>query len=444
MGTITMSGFNNIDWSQVLTAVMAQERQPLTALENKQSDLQAQQKNLATLATKLATLESAADDLSSPTTSGGRTGSSTNDSSVSISASSTARVGNYQVDVASLATAQVTTSSTVLTDRDQTVVATGGTLKIGSASITLSGPVTLQGLADAINASTDSPASATVVQANGNYKLVLTGSETGKANAFVIDPSGLNAGSTIAFSATNVVDSADASFTVNGVQMTSTSNTITDAIVGATITLHRKTTDTVALTVAQDSTAVQTKLQTFVTAYNDLVKFMDDQTQQALSGTAGNLGRDSMLRGLRRTLNTAMLDNYAGTGAFANLSEIGLEFQRTGKIGLKMATFSDKMSTNQADIEALLAGKGAGSGAFDAIKAAIKGYTDADGLVPNTQERVQDQVDSLTTKINDFEDRLAIRAAALLQEYTAADEAMASLKASSNSLNSLSNVYKLY
>lgn len=444
MGTITMSGFNSIDWQQVLTAVMTQERQPLKALETKQTNLESQQKALATLATKLATLESAASDLSVTQTAGGRSASSTNESAVRISAGSSALVGNYEVEVTALATAQVTTSTTVLTDKDTTTVATGGTLTIGGTTVTLDGPVTLSGLADAINSTTDAPARATVVQANGQFKLVLTGTETGAAAAFTIDTAGLSGGSTIAFSGTNAVNAGDASFTVNKVLVTSASNTITDAIPGATLTLQRQTTEPVTVSVTQDPSALKDNIKKFVTAYNDVVAFIDKQVLDARGGNAGTLGNDGILRDLRRSLNSSLLNTFEGVGSLKNLSQIGFEFQRTGQLGFKESRFDEVLSTNQEEVESLLSGVGATPGAFDAVSDAIGQYTDAEGLVPGARERITDQITAIKSRISAFEARLALRQDALLREYIAADKAISALNASVSSLSSLGTGYRLF
>ena len=67
MAAVTFSGFNNIDFTSVLNAIMTQESRPLTALQTQQRSLQATDSNYATLATKLGTLQSAASSLASST-----------------------------------------------------------------------------------------------------------------------------------------------------------------------------------------------------------------------------------------------------------------------------------------------------------------------------------------------------------------------------------------
>ena len=90
---ITLSGFNNIDFSQVLTALMAQERLPVTQLEQQKTALTNQKSFFATFASKLASLESAVQDLSSANAFEGRsaTVSDTTAASVSVGSHDAAR-----------------------------------------------------------------------------------------------------------------------------------------------------------------------------------------------------------------------------------------------------------------------------------------------------------------------------------------------------------------
>ena len=65
MAAITFSGFNNIDFNMVVTAIMQQERQPLTTLETQKSAYEAQKTAFGTLATKLTSIQSAIETLKS-------------------------------------------------------------------------------------------------------------------------------------------------------------------------------------------------------------------------------------------------------------------------------------------------------------------------------------------------------------------------------------------
>ena len=173
---ITFSGFNNIDFSYILNAIMQQESQPVVTLQAQQKALQSQQSAFSTLASKLTALETAMKPLADRSQFGGRTASSSNSAAVAATATSSASVGAYDIVVSELARAQTTASNSTHSDKDTTAVASGGALVINGVSISVTVPATLQDLADAINANDDVAVTAAVVSPTpGSYQLVLTG-----------------------------------------------------------------------------------------------------------------------------------------------------------------------------------------------------------------------------------------------------------------------------
>ena len=163
MAAITFSGFNNIDFNQVVTAIMAQERQPLARLETQQSALKTQNSAFGTLASRLSSLQSAITVIGVSSAVAGGTATSS-DPSVGATSSGTAVEGTYEVVVSSLARRQVTASASSYASTDD-VVATGGALTLTgadgtSAVITVDALMTVKELVDAINAAQDAPVTA--------------------------------------------------------------------------------------------------------------------------------------------------------------------------------------------------------------------------------------------------------------------------------------------
>src|SRR5215467_14406843 len=141
---ITFSGFNSIDFNVVLNAIMQQESAPLQALQDKQTELQATSTTYGKLATQLDALRTASGALSDSSTVTSYAATSSDTTALTVSTSSGAMAGRYEVTVNELARAQVTVSSTFEAETDTTIVATGGSLTIGSEQVNISGPVTLQ------------------------------------------------------------------------------------------------------------------------------------------------------------------------------------------------------------------------------------------------------------------------------------------------------------
>lgn len=452
---ITLSGFNSIDFSMILNAVMAQERTPLTRLENQQKTLETQNAAYGTLASKLTSLETAVESLKAKDSLSVLTATSS-DSGVGVSTTSGTVTGTYDVVVTELAKAQVTSSATTFGALTSTVGA--GTLTLTSADgspatvINTTASTTLQELADQINAVTGSPASASVVQASpGSYKLVLSGRDTGTTKAFTITE---NLGS-LAFTDTdldgisgdsaadNTQQAINAALTVNGLAVTSASNTVTDVITGVTLSLTKKDPAlTVAVKVERDISKAKSAINKFISAYNDLQTFAKDQNTAAVAGRA-SIGRDPLLKGLREALRSATMAPYSG-GTLTRLPEIGIGFDMTGKMVLDSEVFEDAMTTSPTNVQTLVSGAAGDGGAFGAFAGLVKGYTQSGGLVASIRERIDEQVSTIGKRLDSMESALAVRKASLQREYTAADLAMTQLKAQSASLSSVGGGYKLF
>ena len=308
---ITLSGFNSIDFNVVLNAVMQQESRPLQALQQRQRDLQTSDSTYGTLAGKLTTLDAAATDLATASKVLSMASTSSAPQNVAItSTGSDAVEGRYDVVVSALARSQVTASATTAPDADTTQIASGGSLTIGGVTVTLSGGVTLRGLATAINQTTDSPAAASIVQtAPGEFRLVLSAKASGVSHGFTV-ANGL-AGSTLAFTDTdndglsgnsaadNTVQATNASVLVNNLAITSESNTLTAGIPGVSLALLKEDAAThVTIAVTRDDEDLKTRIEKFVSAYNDLTTFVASK-----STTSDPTGTATLLRGLRGRLD---------------------------------------------------------------------------------------------------------------------------------------------
>jgi flagellar hook-associated protein 2 len=434
---VTLSGFNNIDFTLILNSIMQQESVPLKLLEDRQSGLKGKVNNINQLAGRLSALESASRSLSGSDAVAAYSATSSDSSAVAVSAGSAAAPGRFEIVVNQLARAQVTASTTTAPDSDTTIVANGGTLTIGGHTVTLSGPVTLAQLAEAINADSEPPARASVVQtAPGTFQLVLTGKSTGTENAFTIT-SNLTGGTGVAFGA-NAVEAADALLTVNNIAVTSASNTVEGVIPGVSVTLYRQNpAATIAVDVSTDTSAIKEKVEKFVTAFNDLLKFTNEQVATT---TESSIGRDPLLRQLRNALRGSLTASHDNTGPLRYLSEIGVELQQNGELEINSGKFDAAMADGFDDIAALLGGLDGESGAFAAVGTLLEGYTSSGGLLSSAKERVNDRVDRLGAQVASMQDRLAIRRAALQKEFIAADQAMSLLKSQSSSLSAFGAV----
>jgi flagellar hook-associated protein 2 len=442
---ITFSGFNQIDFNQILEAVMTQERAPLNRLETQKKTLETQNTAFSTLAGKLSSLESAIEALGKVDSLALLTASSS-DTGVGVSATGGTVTGTYDVVVTSLARSQVSSTQTTFGSMND-VVATGGSLTLTpgngdpAVTITISGSTTLSQLASAINANDDSPAAASVVQtAPGVYRLMLTGKETGTTNAFTITD-GLTGGPAASF--TTSQPASNAVLTVNSLPVTSASNTVTDVIPGATLSLLKADpAATATIRVGKNTSGATDLVKKFITGYNDLTTFAKDQNTAAIAGKA-SIGRDPLLRGLRDSLRNAVSDEYLG-GTRTRLAAIGVGFDMSGKMTLDSTIFEKALTDSPADVQLLLAGSDGTGGAFGKMTKVVEDYTETGGLLGSTRTRIDEQIRGLNRRMDSVSAQLEVRRASLQREYIAADLAMTRLKGQSASLSSMGGGYRLF
>jgi len=434
---VTLSGFNKVDFTVILNAVMQQESAPLKALEATHERLKNQSGLMTTLATKLSAAQDAAEALTSTATFGGRSVTVTDTSIATVSPGINTPAGTYDIQVNELARAQVTATNSSHTDKDTTIVASSGTLTIGGVDVVISSGVTLQGLADAINGTNNMPVRASIVSPSaGTYQIVLTGNKTGSANAFTIT-NGLGAG--VSFGA-NAVTATDASVVVNGITVSSDTNNVTNAIPDATIALLKKEPGTtVTASVTQDLAGTKTKLKAFVTAYNDLLKFAKDQTALSLKGDERSIGRDGVLRAARNAFSQLMSDKYDVGGTFAYAAEVGVSFTSTGDLQFEETVFNKAVENGTADVEKLFRGTDGTTGLFGTFATSIDEYVRAGGVVLAAQDRLKEEIASIDARMEGLEARLAVRRAALQREYISYDQTIAQLNSQAGSLTNLAS-----
>jgi flagellar hook-associated protein 2 len=444
---VTFSGFNNVDFNLVLNSLMQVASQPLTSLQKQQSDLQSQITTYGTLTSRLLALQTASRDLGSASGLSAVSATSSNPSALGVAASGSITPGHYDVVVNELARAQVMVSASSSPDSDATVVSHGGSLQIGTATVTVAGDVTLQGLADAINATDGIGVQAAVVRTSPtSCRLALTSKLTGAAEAFTVQSS-LADGPGGAFlfpdaddngmagdsAADNAISASDASLSINNIPVTSSSNTFTDVIPGLTLTAYAKDPGaTIGIDVAADASAISSKLQKFVNAYNELAKFVGDQRTAAANGDSKSIGRNPLLRQISSSLRSALLAAH-GTGEFSRLSQIGVTFTHSGTMELDEALLKSSLASNPDDVRSLIAGV---DGAFTAVNGLVSTYAQANGLISTTKEHLTAQIRTMSDQITQLQGRLALQREALQKEFIEADMAMSRLKNQSSSLAS--------
>lgn len=449
---------SGLDTKAIIQALVAIERRPIAALEQKKTSLGKQKSLFGDLRGLLGKLETAAKALKTTSDFLVRKASSDKEEIVTASAGSAASAGTYNLRVVSLAKAQVNASSgsaspsASLGAPGTLQLDVGGTtqfIAVGGVVNGVTEPPTLERIAAAINAADD--ANATGVRAevvdtgnsgNNRYQLVVRSEQAGTASGFSIsyDDGDPAFQAVINSVGSNVLTQAtDARVQLNGgVTVTRSSNTISDLIAGVTLELKSDAspTQSVAITVSNDSTATTKKVQDFVDAYNKVVDFLADQNQLDADGKAkGPLFGDSTLRALRAGLRTIAGSAVPGTGnaSFQLLSQLGVKADTAGKLTLTPTALAEALATDEAAVAAVFTSSA--NGIAGRVVAQIDVYTDSvDGLIKNRTEAFDRQSKDATTRITQAERRLTSFEKQLEQKYANLEQLMGRLQSQGSSL----------
>jgi flagellar hook-associated protein 2 len=357
---------SGIDVNTIVTQLMAVEKQPLTQLDTEEASYQSKVTAYGSLKGALASFQTAMQSLALASSFQSQAATVADPTVFTASASNAAAPGSYTVDVGLTAQSQVLASNGLASDLNPSST---GTLQISvggatAQTITIDNTNnTLAGVRDAINAA-HAGVTATVVSAGGAtpYKLVLNANATGAANTITVT-NGLAAGElhdAIA-SLAEVRGAGDATLKVNGVAVTSASNTVAGVIPGVTLNLLK--TGSTTLAVAQDTAKVQSAINSFAQAYNQVNTTISNLTAyNATTKQGGPLLGDTTAQGLQTRIRATLGQALTGTGSsFTTLSQIGVSFQKDGSLTVDSTKLAAALTSNYSDIPALFALQGKSS-----------------------------------------------------------------------------------
>lgn len=408
-----------LDVPTLVAQLMSIERQPIDKLQAKVTTNDSKISAFGSIKSLVSTFQSAVSGLSTSLTK--YSASASDSTAFSASASSSAVAGNYTLSVSHLATAQnlvaagQTSSSTGLTTTSSTLTFVVG----GNATdISIDAGASLEDIRNAINEA-DIGISATIVNDGSGtpYRLALSASKTGTANAvdsITVQSGGDSAlNQLLAFNPTSnapatatltqTTTAQNASFSVNGIPITSASNTVADAIQGVTLTLKAETTSA-TLSIDRDTSSMVDAASAMVEAYNTMVKQLKTTSAYATSAsaTAPALSGDSTVRSMLDQVR-GILSTAASGGTYSYLVEIGISQQADGTLQLDSSKFNEAVSTRFSDVENLLNGASGFATRFDAWASST---LNTGGLIDTRLGTINASTDSINEQIEKLEARM--------------------------------------
>lgn len=442
--SVASTSQGTLDVPSLVSQLMTLERRPIDKLNTQVASYQTKLSSFGTISGLVSGFQTSLQGLKSSFE--GYSTTSSDSTVATASAASNAVAGTYSLTVTNLAQSQnlVTpgrvSSTAAISDGTATTVTfdfgtiSGGSLAggiysgatfatngSGTHSITVDGTNnTLQGISDAINAGNFGVAASIVNDGSGTpYRLALTSTNSGVSNSIKITASGGDGtiNSLLGYDPGGVQNlnqtaaATNANFTVNGVAISKSSNSVTDAIQGVTLELNKSTASAVNLVVARDTNSITTSVTSFIDAYNALVSQLKSRSAYGTSTTAaGGLAGDGTVRLMLDQMRSILMTPASG-GTLSSLIQVGISTQKDGSLKLDSSLFKSKLASNTADVTNLFTSSSGFSTRFDTWSTSVLG---AGGAIENRTK----SFDSTISRYNDQITQLEARMVGIERRYT--------------------------
>ncbi len=440
------AGGSVINVSELVSELVSATQSPQEAIISNQTQaVTAQISAVGTLQSALSTFQSSLAVLDTPSAFGSESATSSDTTAFTATADSSAALGSYAVTVSQLAQAQQLVSNAFSGGSSATVGTGTLQLSLGGTSFSVtvdSSDDTVAGIAAAINSATGNPGiEASVVTGTDGAHLVLTSSLTGASNTIQVTETDSGTGLsalTYGSGSTNYTEPTgstpqDAEFSIAGVSYTSASNTVTDALSGVTLDLTAPTTSAATLTVATNTSDIESNIEAFVSAYNTLQSSLSSLgSYDATSGTAGAMLGNPLLLGIQNEITSALYSIVdTGSATYNSLASIGITSNSDGSLSVNDATLSTALSTDYSAVSQLFSGT-------NGIAASLNSQMTADlgsgGPISTTSQTLVTQENALTQQSNQLQEQMNALSASLTQQYSSLNTLLSSLQTTSSYL----------
>lgn len=416
MATISSLGIGSgLDLNGLLDQLRDAERGKLEPIKAQQAQQEARISAFGRLQSALTTFQESVDTLND-TSLYQSLSANVRGEAFTAKAGSEAQPGSFSVEVETLASAGTLATQRVAAADTDIIGDTATSLELTFAGmqegdepikIDIAANSTLEDIRDAINARDDAGVSASIVNDGSGYRLALNSKETGaEASIDSTNFEDLVVGNLATEPGAIVTQPGqDAALKVNGIDITSASNTVEGAIQGVTLTLNATTAEGQpdTLRVEQDTLKVREAVSGFVKAFNELKGTIGTLTSyDSESGQAGELNGDRTVRTIESRLRAA-LSGGVGEGELRMLGEVGISLQRDGTLELDDEALDELVSGNMAALGEFFAGADEAGGLAGQVNGTLSQLLDDSGLVNRSIEGAEGRLERLDERYGRME-----------------------------------------
>lgn len=285
------------------------------------------------------------------------------------------------------------------------------------------------------------------------YRLSLNSEEPGKNGGFVFDDNGLNFGSTTLAEARDAQVFFGSSDPANAVVLTSGTNTLEDAIPGATVNLKSTSDGPVNVSISQDDSSITDKVSQFVKDFNNVVDKINkhDKFNQETNEKGVLLGEGTVTR-IRQSVYSATIDpNGEIPGQFKTLSQVGVTVGDGAKLEFDEAKFSEALQENRAAVKQLFTFEQTetvdgeeqvtGQSVGKELQGLLDRLTDSvDGTIQGRIDSIDERIDLNEDRIESINDSIEARRQQLEQEFARMERALARMQSQQSALSRLGSL----
>ncbi len=444
MSTISFGGLaSGLDTDSIIKALMEAERRPLERLERTKEFEEQKLDSFKAYHDKLQALNRSIDGL--------YLGSSVRDARVTLSSEqyvtatvTSATPGVYSVSVEQTAQVQKSVSETAYATRGEPLfdageirITTGEGEDMETFTVAVTGEeVSLSDIMAAINRTGNEHGVTAAIIDSGpdegaeRYHLVLTGADS--ATRFTVESD-----TGFAVNETPLQEARQAVAHIDGIRVTSRTNTITDAINGVSLNIEGVTPpdgNPTTLTVEADNEALVEKVEGFVNAYNDIVAYINGTgPEEDREDGAGLLRGDALVTTVTRRLHSLMSTRVTDSGTFDALSQLGLSTNRDGTVSFSKPAMEAALKEDYEQVVDLLAGD---SGVFKDYRSYLNNITSSrEGVYASREQSTRAVIKRLDMDIERMETRLERREEFLSLRFTAMEQMVNMFNAQSEYLS---------
>lgn len=301
---------------------------------------------------------------------------------------------------------------------------------------------------------------------NSPYHLSFTSDRSGRAGRYTLDAGGVDLGLSTLAQGSDARVFYGSSDPASAVLLTSSTNDLDGLITGVNIDLHSTSETPVNLTISSDTSAIETAVGTFVTAYNTLVGRIDTlSSYDAETERRGTLLGDSTTQLIRQQMFGAVTGRATGvSGPYQYLSQVGIKFDREGNLTVDSEDFQAALQANPQAVADLLSAKVQNTrpatteipdipgvtvrntspdtytslGIFEKIGQAVDRYLDrSDGVLTRRKTTLDNQIAAQNDRIGQLDERLDRRREFLQRQFQGMETALAQLQSQQSAISGI-------